>query len=493
MAYASWTGTGDDTTREFDVPFPYVKKEHLVVTINYVATTAYSWVNDGRISFDALSGDTTTQKASGAPKTGMPIIIKRGTSLGTPLVDFVDGSTLTAADLDTANLQVLYATQELDDVVNAGVAWSPQGLDANNQPVINVQDPTNAQDAVTKTYADGLVTGVLKADGTVNPTANLPMNAKRLTGLADPVDAQDAVTKAHYDAGIGTAAASATAAAASATSASTSANTATTYSSIASSYATQAQSAAKKTHMYGFKKDSEGKLLMDYSLMNEKHDVVYKKSDYQYKGVDNLFIGFGDMFYDGVFPMPTNRTGNAGWGEAKWGSDGGPLRIWVDADGHLKMLLQHDDGTNAADDAGDEYTMTYPTIDCSSTAKQYFSFQHPADVDNFSLENYTQACTLHIEPDTRSGKSPIKSIRAAITTQGSIVYNPSKWSDVYSSEGIITISLGAPSTTYTYSNAKYLSVEGWRGEASNSANGYAMLGTVKKVPYLGDYSIRVTT
>ena len=81
MAYASWTGTGDDTTREFDVPFPYVKKEHLVVTINYVATTAYSWVNDGRISFDALSGDTTTQKASGAPKTGMPIIIKRGTSL----------------------------------------------------------------------------------------------------------------------------------------------------------------------------------------------------------------------------------------------------------------------------------------------------------------------------------------------------------------------------------------------------------------------------
>ena len=493
MPYASWTGTGDDTTTQFAVPFPYVKKDHLVVTINYVATTAYSWVNNSTIEFDSLSADTTTQKASGAPKTGMPVIVKRGTSLGTPLVDFVDGSTLTAADLDTANLQLLYATQELDDVVNAGVAWSPQGLDANNQPVINVQDPQNAQDAVTKNYADGLVTGVLKADGTVNPTANLPMNAKRLTGLADPVDAQDAVTKAHYDAGIGTAAASATAAAASATSASTSANTATTYSSIASSYATQAQSAAKKTHMYGFKKDSEGKLLMDYSLMNEKHDVVYKKSDYQYKGVDNLFIGFGDMFYDGVFPMPTNRTGNAGWGEAKWGSDGGPLRIWVDADGHLKMLLQHDDGTNAADDAGDEYTMTYPTIDCSSTAKQYFSFQHPADVDNFSLENYTQACTLHIEPDTRSGKSPIKSIRAAITTQGSIVYNPSKWSDVYSSEGIITISLGAPSTTYTYSNAKYLSVEGWRGEASNSANGYAMLGTVKKVPYLGDYSIRVTT
>ena len=77
MPYASWTGTGDDTTTQFAVPFPYVKKDHLVVTINYVATTAYSSVNNSTIEFDSLSADTTTQKASGAPKTGMPVIVKR--------------------------------------------------------------------------------------------------------------------------------------------------------------------------------------------------------------------------------------------------------------------------------------------------------------------------------------------------------------------------------------------------------------------------------
>ena len=32
----------------------------------------------------------------------------------------------------------------------------PVGLDASNNPIINVQDPTNAQDAVTKKYVDGL-------------------------------------------------------------------------------------------------------------------------------------------------------------------------------------------------------------------------------------------------------------------------------------------------------------------------------------------------
>jgi len=498
MPYASWTGTGDDTTKQFAVPFPYVKKDHLVVTINYIATTAYSWVNSSTIAFDTLSADTSTQKASGAPKQGFPIIIKRGTSLGSALVDFVDGSTLTANDLDTANLQLLYATQELDDTVNAGVAWSPQGLDANNQPVINVQNPINAQDAATKTYVDSAITPVVnslntdtfKKDGSVAATGNFALGSNRITGLANPVDAQDAVTKAHYDAGIGTAAASATAASNSATASAASATDSSTSATLANSYKNAALAVARKTHMYGFKRNAAGNLLLDYSTEVEKDNVVYKQNDYIYKNSNHAFIGFNDLFYSGASPLITSTLAATGYGEAKWGADGPPLKIWLDNDGHLKMLLNYDQTNQAGDDLGDDYTEAYGTIDCSSTAKQYYSIDHPADVDVLTLSNHTAACTVIIEQDTRAGKSPLKDFRAFFVTAG----NTRAQADVYmDATNKITFSVPAPDSSTPANDWKHLAIEGWRGADSDAANSYAMLGTVKKSPYLGDYSIRVTT
>lgn len=64
-------------------------------------------------------------------------------------------------------------------------------LSMGSHKLINLTDPTSAQDAATKHYADSL------AGQTFPPIANISMGGYKLTGLADPVSAQDAATQAY--------------------------------------------------------------------------------------------------------------------------------------------------------------------------------------------------------------------------------------------------------------------------------------------------------
>lgn len=104
MAYSYTVYTGNGSTTQFTVPFPYIRKEHVFVTVNDVTTT-YTWVN------------ATTVSVSPAPANGAEVIVKRLTPVSSRLVDYTDGSTLVAADLDTDSLQHLYTEQELTDSI----------------------------------------------------------------------------------------------------------------------------------------------------------------------------------------------------------------------------------------------------------------------------------------------------------------------------------------------------------------------------------------
>jgi len=176
MPFAQFTATGNGSTKQFSIPFPYVKKDHIVVALNNVVNTNFTFVNDTTIEFNTISSATSTQETSGAPKNGVGIEITRDTPLTTALVDFVDGSTLTAGDLDTAVLQLLYGIQEAKDEAALGIQNTPQGQDAQNKPIINVSDPTNAQDAVTKAFLErvGSITSTQIADGSI---VNADVNA----------------------------------------------------------------------------------------------------------------------------------------------------------------------------------------------------------------------------------------------------------------------------------------------------------------------------
>ena len=188
MAYSYNVYTGNGSTTQFTIGFSYIRREHVKVYVAFV-DTAYTYVNS-----------TTVQLAT-APGAGVRVEVRRVTPATSPLVDFADGATLVAVDLDTSNLQHLYLEQELDDSLKQTVFVDPATglLTAANQRITNVADPTSAQDAATKAYTDAADALRLKRDGTQAMTGALPMGGFKVTGVANPTAAQDAATKTYVD------------------------------------------------------------------------------------------------------------------------------------------------------------------------------------------------------------------------------------------------------------------------------------------------------
>ena len=141
-------------TTDFTFTFPYIKEEHLEVYLNYTK------INQGTASAEYQVITNVSPKLirlnTGLASANLRVEIRRNSSLGSPLVDYADGSTLTANDLDTSALQSLYIDQELKDNQGKTVSVDP----ATALPTLkglrltNVGDPTAAQDAATKNYVD---------------------------------------------------------------------------------------------------------------------------------------------------------------------------------------------------------------------------------------------------------------------------------------------------------------------------------------------------
>ena len=109
MAYSYYNYTGDGSQTQFPVAFGYIRREHVLATVAGSPAT-FTWVNSSTIQMDT------------APANGAVVRVYRVTPLSAPLVDFADGATLVAADLDTNALQSIYTQQELDDSLVEGLA-----------------------------------------------------------------------------------------------------------------------------------------------------------------------------------------------------------------------------------------------------------------------------------------------------------------------------------------------------------------------------------
>lgn len=242
--------TGNGSTTAYAVPFSYRAQSDITVTIGGSVTTAFAWNGAGtQITFDS------------APANEAAIEIRRTTSQGTKLVDYASGSVLTETVLDTDSDQAFFMAQEAiddaDDVIkieNATFQW-----DATSKRIINVTDPTGAQDATTKNYVDTASTSQVNQAATSATAAASSATAAASSASSASTSASTATTQASTattqastattQASTATtkaseAAASATAAASSASSASTSASTATTQASTATTKASEASSSA---------------------------------------------------------------------------------------------------------------------------------------------------------------------------------------------------------------------------------------------------------
>src|SRR5262245_58618988 len=89
--------TADGSTVIFGVPFPYLEKNHVTVSVNGFPMTAgvhYSWLAPSTISFHPWAG----------PAANTLVEIRRVTPIDA-LVTYQNGTALTAEDLNTAALQ----------------------------------------------------------------------------------------------------------------------------------------------------------------------------------------------------------------------------------------------------------------------------------------------------------------------------------------------------------------------------------------------------
>ena len=153
MAYSYTAFTGNGSTTQYAVAFPYIRREHVAVTVAGIPST-FTWVNNSLIQMDA------------APANGAAVRVYRTTPISAPLVDFADGATLVAADLDTNSRQSIYIQQELDDA------------QADNLPNVipngNKGDITTSVGGTVWAINNGAVTSAKILDGTI---VNADVNA----------------------------------------------------------------------------------------------------------------------------------------------------------------------------------------------------------------------------------------------------------------------------------------------------------------------------
>lgn len=154
----------DGTQKTYTFPFSYLRKKFVMVSILHsdASETALEYGVDYTVNDLSVSLTTPAQ-------VGEHIIIYRQTSTD-KIVTWNDGSILLARDMNTEDAQMLHLQEEQQDYIMAHaistkvtsdkeVLW-----DALNHRVINVSDPKDPQDAVTKHYMESVQNGFVSAN-----------------------------------------------------------------------------------------------------------------------------------------------------------------------------------------------------------------------------------------------------------------------------------------------------------------------------------------
>ena len=232
-SYRQYAGNG--TAKDFSVPFPYLEKAHVHVYLGFnlldgtftselAETSGFTWTSG------------TVIRTVVAPATGATLTVIRQTPNGQQLVEWQDGSNLIAADLNTSDLQNLYAVQEQQDRNDSGITQSTAAKTAATTATTAATAATTAANTATSTANTALSTANTAL--TTANTASTNASGAVTTANTASTNASAAVTTAN------TASTNATAAVTTANTAASNASTALSTANTAASNASTALSTA---------------------------------------------------------------------------------------------------------------------------------------------------------------------------------------------------------------------------------------------------------
>ena len=185
-----YNGNGSLTTYNFS--FLYLKTEDVKVSLNgaNLETTKYT-VSGTTLTFASGTG-STTQETTGAPKSGVTVLIYRDTNATAAKAIFASGSSFRATDLNNNKDQSLYFDQEMSDTSNpkksnfvdltvTGDATVPTQSAGDNTTKV-------ATTAFVKTAVDNLIDDAPDSLNTLNElAASLNDNADLATTLTNSI------------------------------------------------------------------------------------------------------------------------------------------------------------------------------------------------------------------------------------------------------------------------------------------------------------------
>lgn len=134
------------STRDFNIPFEYLARKFIQVTLIGRDRKPLTNIDDYRFT---SKNQITTNRAWGTGDGYQLLELRRFTSATERLVDFSDGSILRAYDLNVSQIQTLHVAEEARDLTADTIGVNNEGhLDARGRRIVNLADPVNDLDAV---------------------------------------------------------------------------------------------------------------------------------------------------------------------------------------------------------------------------------------------------------------------------------------------------------------------------------------------------------
>ena len=176
MATTQNTYTGNGSATNYSFTFEYLKQSDVKVTLDTVATTAFTFANATTLSFTS------------APANGVAIRIFRDTAIDSLSSTFFPGSAIKAEDLNQNFTQSLYVTQESETAVGISDTTANTALSTAITANINASNAVITADNASATSSTAITTA---------NTASTNASAAVTTANTASTNATTAVTTAN--------------------------------------------------------------------------------------------------------------------------------------------------------------------------------------------------------------------------------------------------------------------------------------------------------